>query len=84
MLKCRELVGHSDAFLGGELNWRQRLSIRTHLLICHHCRRYVNLLGKLLRAIPGMHGKADEAEVERVMRGIHDERAGRDADKALE
>lgn len=73
MLKCRELVEHTDALLAGELTWRQRLSFRMHLFMCHHCRRYVNQLKKLLRAIPGMHGKADDTEVEQVMRRIHDD-----------
>lgn len=73
MLKCRELVAQSDALLAGELSWRQRLSMRMHLFMCRHCRRYVNQLKRLLRAIPGMHGRADEAEVEKVMRRIRDE-----------
>jgi anti-sigma factor ChrR (cupin superfamily) len=83
VLKCRELVEHTDALLAGELTWSQRLSVRMHLLICHHCRRYVNYLKTLLRAIPGMHGKADDAEVEQVMRHIHDTKVGTDDSKDM-
>ena len=84
MLKCRELVEHADALLAGELTWRQGLSVRMHLLICHHCRRYVNHFKKLLRAIPGMHGKADDAEVEQVMRRIHDKKVEVDDSKDVD
>ncbi|MBN49075.1 MAG: hypothetical protein CMN85_05990 [Spongiibacteraceae bacterium] len=73
MLKCSELVERSDALLAGELSWRQRMSFRMHLFMCRHCRRYVKQLERLLRAIPGMHGKANEAEVEQVMRRIRED-----------
>ena len=73
MLKCNELVEHSDALLAGELGWRQRWAMRMHLIICRHCRRYLNQLRRLLGAIPGMHGVADEAEVDEVMRRIRED-----------
>lgn len=77
MLTCREAVEQTDALLAGELTWRRRLSLRLHLFICRHCRRYFNQLRRLLRAIPGMHGKADREEVERVMRRLHDDDSGK-------
>lgn len=73
MLTCREVVEQTDALLAGELTWRQRLSLRLHLFICRYCRRYLSQLRRLLNAIPGMHGKAERAEVERVMRKLRDD-----------
>lgn len=71
MLKCREVVDRADRLLDGDLNLRQRVAIKFHLLICHHCRRYISQLRDLVRAIPFMHRQASEAEVADVMAHIH-------------
>lgn len=71
MLSCREVVIDADQLLDGELNWRRRLAVKLHLLICHNCRRYVRQLRKLIVAIPYMHRRATDEEVSRVMSRIH-------------
>lgn len=67
MLNCRKIISETDALLEGELSWHRRASLKTHLLICRHCRRYVRQFRWLLRAIPGMHGRATDDEVQQVM-----------------
>ncbi len=67
MLSCREVVRDSDLLLAGELPWQRRLSLKMHLLMCHHCRRYVRQLRVLIRAVPFMHGKASDEEVSEIM-----------------
>ncbi len=56
MLTCRELAHrHASDYVDGQLGWRARLSVRFHLLICDHCRRFLAQLRqvrKLLRAKP--------------------------------
>ncbi len=52
MLKCREVVNRADQLLDGDLSRGQRFAVKMHLLMCHHCRRYVRQLRFLLRAIP--------------------------------
>jgi predicted anti-sigma-YlaC factor YlaD len=42
MLSCKELVARSSEFLDGQLGLRQRLSVRMHLAMCQHCRRFIN------------------------------------------
>ena len=45
MLKCKEVVDRADALVDGTpLSWRERFALRMHLLMCHHCRRYVRQL----------------------------------------
>lgn len=77
MLKCREVVDDADQLINGDLNRRQRFAIGMHLLMCHHCRRYVRQLRALLQAIPFIHGKANDAEVSQVMAHIRRHRATR-------
>lgn len=75
MLKCHEVVESVDQFLDGAITRRQRLAIKIHLLMCHHCRRYMRQLRALLRAIPFMHNRASDAEVSLVMEHIHEHQA---------
>lgn len=50
MLSCKELVACSSDFLDGQLNLRQRLSVRLHLAMCVHCRRFIRQM-KLTQAV---------------------------------
>lgn len=74
MLKCRDIVNTADQLLDGDMNRRQLLATKMHLLLCRHCRRYVRQLRALLRAIPFMHKKASDTEVSKVMEHIHSHR----------
>jgi predicted anti-sigma-YlaC factor YlaD len=55
MLSCKELVSHSSDYLDGQLRLRERISLRTHLAICSHCRRFIRQLRlsqAVLRQLP--------------------------------
>jgi predicted anti-sigma-YlaC factor YlaD len=55
MLSCKELTEIATDYLEQDLRWRQRLSVRVHLWMCSHCRRYLNQMRKvigLLRRLP--------------------------------
>jgi predicted anti-sigma-YlaC factor YlaD len=44
MLSCKDLVDHSSDYLDGQLRLRERISLRTHLAMCSHCRRFMRQL----------------------------------------
>ncbi len=55
MLSCKALVARSSEFLDGELGLGQRLSVRMHLAMCQHCRRFIKqmrLSQAVLRKLP--------------------------------
>lgn len=70
MLTCRELTAQADELLAGELPWRQRLAIRLHLVLCHHCRKYVDQYRRMLHALPASVNEASDEEVALVMEKI--------------
>ncbi|MBH9304960.1 zf-HC2 domain-containing protein [Pseudomonas aeruginosa] len=41
MLSCKELVARSSDCLDGQLDFRGQLAVRSHLLMCRHCRRFI-------------------------------------------
>ncbi|WP_133493377.1 zf-HC2 domain-containing protein [Alcanivorax sp. 24] len=48
MLKCTEVVQRADALVDGTpLSFAERLALRSHLMLCRHCRRYVRQLKAL-------------------------------------
>lgn len=71
MLSCRDFVNNADQLLDRDLRVSTRIALRTHLLLCRHCRRYLKQLCRLVEAIPFMHNKATEEEVRKVMDCIH-------------
>lgn len=50
MLSCKELVAHSSDYLDGQLRLRERISVRAHLAMCSHCRRFIRQM-KLSQAV---------------------------------
>ena len=77
MLTCRDLVNNADLLLdNAELTTGQRLSLRTHLLICHRCRRYLRQLRVLTDHLRLRDpGPADDARVQAVLRRVDHHRA---------
>ncbi|MGP4844508.1 anti-sigma factor family protein [Marinobacter sp. 1Y8] len=44
MLMCRDLAIVASDYIDGELSPGQRLSVKVHLMMCRHCRAFVNNL----------------------------------------
>lgn len=72
MLKCRDLVNQADLLLDdAEMSSRQRFSLRAHLLICHHCRRYVHQLRELRAHLLSREApRADDVQVKSILECI--------------
>lgn len=41
MLMCRDLAEIASDYIDGELKLAARLSVRMHLMMCRHCRTFV-------------------------------------------
>lgn len=67
MLNCREVSKQASPYVDGELPWRERMAVKMHLLMCHHCRRFMRQWSGLIRAIPFMHRQASPEEVDNVL-----------------
>ncbi len=78
MLKCREIHSLGDAYVDGCLPWRTRVSLRLHILMCVHCRRYLSQLAALLRAFRHVHPPASADEVDAVMARLREVPEGAD------
>jgi len=46
MLKCREITELANGYLEHELPFLQRAQFRLHIMMCVHCRRYVDQLAR--------------------------------------
>ncbi len=81
MRTCREV---SRAIASGSLDeagWRERLSIRLHLLICRHCRSFaaqIRRLGELARDLTARRQEDPETLrrlEERILKGLRGDRS---------
>jgi hypothetical protein len=76
MLRCKEVtrLHASDEIAGAPLG--TRLGVRMHLLLCHHCRRYVRELASIGSAVRALYRTGssdparDEALIERIVGGL--------------
>ena len=68
MLKCKHVVAKADAIVdGAPLTRRERFALRLHLLMCHHCRRYIRQLRALLGTLPRETDALDDARTQEVL-----------------
>jgi anti-sigma factor RsiW len=71
MLKCRDVEQRADELVDGTpLSFRERFALRLHLMMCHHCRRYVKQLRKLVRALRRDYEPASREEVDRILNAV--------------
>lgn len=72
MLKCRDIEQMAGQLQDDELNWRQRLSMRIHLIMCYHCRRFVRQFAAIkMLAEHFVSEPASDDEVQSVMDKIN-------------
>ena len=62
MLSCRELSETATDYLEGTLTLRQRAGVRMHLLMCKHCRAYVDQLAKTIALLKAAQTGQDSVE----------------------
>ena len=70
MLSCRELVANADELLVNNLDWRQRLRLRFHLLICVNCRRYLRQLRMLVAALARRGQSTEGTDTQAMLRRL--------------
>lgn len=74
MLKCSEVVEKADALVDDEtLGFGERLSLRMHLIMCRHCRRYVRQFKQLVQHLQRPMEPAPQEAVRRIMAALERE-----------
>ena len=76
MLTCRDMSERASEFLDGELPFTTRLGFRMHLLMCRHCRRYVEQLSRVVGALRGLAAPAPQAPPTTLMDELKNRRQG--------
>lgn len=82
MLMCRGLAEIASDYIDGELNGRQNLSVKMHLMMCKDCRTFIGNL-RASSNLLSVHssGRADEEFLrridERVAEALEDRKSGK-------
>ena len=65
MLSCKDITEHASAYLDKEISITTRFSMRLHLYMCMHCRRYMDQLQITIQTLGRMNtGKPVDKETE--------------------
>ena len=71
MLNCKEISHLASDFLDNDLDWKTSLSVRMHILICVHCRRFVHHLRSSIHLVRGMEREtATVDEIEHIVTAL--------------
>ena len=71
MLKCQHLVEKADALVDGSpISLRERFALRLHMMMCHHCRRYIRQLNALVTSLPHEPQPLDDEQTKRILKKI--------------
>lgn len=77
MLTCREVTECASDYLDGNLPFGRRLAFRLHLMMCRHCRRYVDQLARTVALVRAAGREATDPEaVDRIVAALDRSRAG--------
>jgi len=71
MLNCRQVTERASAMVDGELSSRERLSMRMHLLMCVHCRRFQRHLQGMVSALRSREPSTDPVDPAFVEQLLH-------------
>lgn len=67
MLKCRDVLALGSVYIDGASTPREKFALRTHLLICRHCRKFVRALRLTTRTVEQLSLPLDELQVQRIL-----------------
>ncbi len=70
MLSCREVSERASDLLDGRASWRVRAEARLHLLMCQHCRRYVEQLKLTVLALRSTRRSEPPVDARKVLDAI--------------
>jgi glutaredoxin 3 len=82
MLTCREFSERASGYLNRELSSWDRLRVGLHILLCRHCRRYVEQFRTVIEALRPSHGGSaptgpeEEPSVQRLSGALRDAGSG--------
>lgn len=75
MLKCKEVDQQISFLIDGQLNWRQKLSLNSHLMMCKNCRRLSKYFKQSNQQIQAQTAKeAEPQDVEKIMSAINNQK----------
>ena len=77
MLKCREFANLASDYLDKNLGWKESFSVKIHIFICVHCRRFIRHLLSTIHIVQGMeHQKATFGEIKVIVTRITEKTQG--------
>lgn len=70
MLKCIDVLALGSVYVDGAMTPAERRSLRLHMLVCRHCRKYLRALQLTRATIAHLPVPVAEQTVEQVLSAI--------------
>lgn len=72
MFNCRYATERASALLDGQLSTSERWALRLHLMMCHHCRRYLAQLRLTVATVRRLTAQEPVFDAEALARQLRD------------
>ncbi len=73
MLKCNEVTHLASDYLDKNLSWKDSFSMKMHIAMCKHCRRFLYHLQLTIHSVQGMkEDLSSEEDIKQVLNNIPD------------
>ena len=69
MLSCKDITENANSYIDKELPFFTRMKVKMHLMMCVHCKRYIDQLNTTILAL-GQLRRADETVSEEIVDNI--------------
>ena len=77
MLKCKDIANIASDYLDKNLGLKESFSVKLHIFICVHCRRFIRHLLSTIHMVRGMvHQKASSGEIRDIVTRISEKTQG--------
>ena len=75
MLKCKEISEQASEIADGNIKGMHKLKVNMHLMMCGHCRSFVNKIKLTKKMLSQMTlSPADDSKIDKIMQGIEDDK----------
>ncbi len=73
MLNCKDVTKHACDYLEQHLPLHKRLQMKLHLIMCHHCRRYLRQMATTIGILKYQKKPISEEQAKQIVKKIMDD-----------
>ena len=71
MFNCKKNTEKTTRYIDNQMSFKERLAYKIHLLMCGHCRRFVNQFKSMVQSISFLQLENESQLSEKIIKIVH-------------